>query len=360
MKKVLICSIDNENLNNFEPIVHESQNKFDYTFFDLSNFHKNTINYKQPDIKKRKSKIQIDKPFYLLNVFKRLFTSILFAIEVSKIKEKYDIVICGRIGIIEYIIIKHFKKSGAKAFSINDSILIYHEQRSLFKKIRLAIYGFTTRQNICDKIFVSGLISKNTLIKDGVSENKIIVTGLPRFAKYFKNTSIVNENNITQKVLILTGAHKWNGYFEWQKDQEKFLKKINQLPQSQYEINVKPHPRDTFDFSTVKNLNILPKNSKIDEEIINNDIIISVTSVSTGLIQAGWLSKKVLFIRSRNLSYLMDNFLFFLSEFPSVRLQDFSVDSLLKASLPDNKILDMYISKKSLDSSEIILNEINK
>jgi len=361
MKKALICSIDNENIKNFQPIISRGKDKFDFTIFDLSNLHKNKINYDNHSYKTIFSKIKVSKPFYLLGIIKRLYVTFLFVNELNKIKDSFDIIICGRVGILEYYLIKHFKKiNNCKAFSVNDSILIYNEQSSFFKKIRLAVYGFNIRQNICDKIFVSGQVSKETLIKDGVTKQKIVVTGLPRFKKYFLSKKILKNDSECKNVLILTGAHKWNGYHSWQKDQEKFLKTINQISKGAYEINIKPHPRDTFDFTRLKNLNILSKKSDIDEEIINNDIIISVTSISTGLIQAGWLSKKILFIKSRNLSYLMDSFSNFILEFPTVELKDFKIDSLFKARKPNSKILDMYISKKSLDSPKLIINEINK
>ena len=358
MKNVLICSIDNENLKNFEPLISKGKDNLNFTFFDLSNIHKNHIQYKDSKIKKIRSGITLTKPFYLYNSFQKILICYLFKREIKEIIGQYDIVICGRVGILEYILIKFLKKKyGTKAFSINDSILIYHEQSSLFKKIRLAVYGFNIRQNICDKVFVSGEISKNTLLLDGVIDEKIQVTGLPRFKMYFENE---RENNQNKNVLILTGAHQWNGYKNWQKDQDSFLNKISNLNFNNYEINIKPHPRDTFDFSTLKKINILPKDMNIDKAIMENDIVMCATSLSTAMIQAGLLGKKTLFVKSQNLSYIMDSFNYYINKFPSENISTLNNNSLLKAKKNDMSFLDMYISKKSLYSSQIIINEIQK
>ena len=359
--KILICSIDNENYKNFHPLIEKYSDDFEFDLLDLSNFHKNKIEYSSKIKKIIYSKISMKSPFYLQGIIKKTFHSFLFKKEVKMIKSKYDSIICGRVGILEYILINHCKKNhNAKAFSINDSILIYHEQSSFFKKIRLAIYGFRVRQNICDKIFVSGEISKKTLINDGVCNKKIIITGLPRFKKYFIKDKKVNRKSNLQNVLILTGAHKWNGYNQWQEDQETFLRKMNQLSLEKYKINIKPHPRDTFDFNTLNNLNILSKKSDIDKEIMNNDIVLCATSISTGIIQAGLLSKKILFIRTRDLSYIMKSFTYFISKFSTVNFEDFNINSLLKAEIPNRDILNEYISKNSLDSEKTIVHEIIK
>ena len=358
MKNILICSIDNENLKNFEPLISEGKDKFNFTFFDLSNIHQNNIRYKNRKIKKINSKIKLSKPFYLYNSFQKIIISYLFKREINKIIGKYDIVICGRIGILEYILIKYLKRNyNSKAFSINDSILIYHEQSSLFKKLRLVIYGFKVRQNICDKIFVSGEISKNTLLADGVFEEKIEVSGLPRFKMYFNHKEKNQQNGA---ILILTGAHQWNGYKDWQKDQDNFLKEISNYNFPDYKINIKPHPRDTFDFSTLENINIVSKDMDINKAILENDIVICATSLSTAIIQAGLLGKKTLFIETRDLSYIMDSFNYYIDKFPTENIISFNDNSILKAKKNNSSFLNMYISKKSLYSSEIIINEIQK
>ena len=361
-KKILIFNFDNENLKNFESIIKHGKDKFEFTFFDLSNFHKNNINYSDTSIKKISSDIKMNKPFYLLSSLRKIYFYFLFRKELKNIKEKYDIIISGRIGLLEYAIIKYFKKISyiTKSYSINDSILIYHEQNSIFKKIRLIIYGFQVRQNICDKIFVSGEISKKTLIKDGVNEDKILISGLPRFKKYFDKSFKLNNQNDDNKVLILTGAHKWNGYNSWQKDQEDFLLHLDSLYIKDYNINIKPHPRDNFNFGKLEKLNILSKEIDIDTAIANHDIIVCATSLSTALIQAGLLGKKTLFIKTRNLSYLMESYDFYISNFPSVSKNTFDENSFSKANKNDSDILDKFISKKSLYSSEIILDEVTK
>ena len=357
MKKVLICSIDNENLKNFNPLL-ENDNDLRFTFLDLSNLHKNQINYNN-SAKIICSSISLKKPFYLLNILERLKAIYLFKKEIKNIIHEYDIVICGRIGILEYELIKYLKKNfQTLAYSINDSILIYHEQANLFKKLRLILYGFKVRQNICDKIFVSGQVSKQTLIKDGVNENKIIISGLPRFKKYFDQSFAKRQKNSNNSLLVLTGAHKWTGYNEWQIDQDNFLKKLNSLNLNHLSINIKPHPRDNFNFKQLKNLNILNEKMDIDKVIDNHDIVICATSLSTGLIQAGLLNKKTLFVKTRELDHIMDNFNFYISNFPTIDKNEIDANFFLKAEKNKHNILNQYISEKSLYSPEIILNEI--
>ena len=358
-KKILICSIDNENLKNFEPLIPYFSN-YEVTYFDLSNFHKNKINYSHKDINIISSNVKLEKSFYLLNPMKRLIKSLAFYFDLRKINHDYDIIITGRVGILEYLLIKYFKKkNNAQSFSINDSVLIYHEQSSVFKKIRKIIYGFDVRQNICEKIFVSGEVSKQTLLKDGVDNNKIIVSGLPRFKKYFKLQDKVQKST-NKNVLIITGAHKWNGYNDWQDDQNMFLKVINELKNHSYKINVKPHPRDTFNFNILNNLNILNSSTDINKLINKHDIIVCATSISTVLIQAGLMSKKTLFVKTRDLGHIMDSFRFYLDNFAFKRIEHFDSESFESAELPKNDLLDMYISNKSISSSKIITDEIKK
>ncbi len=358
-KKILICSIDNENLKNFEPLVPYFSNH-EVTYFDLSNFHKNKINYSHKDINIISSNVKLEKSFYLLNPMKRLIKSLAFYFDLRKINHDYDIIITGRVGILEYLLIKYFKKkNNASSFSINDSVLIYHEQSSLFKKIRKIIYGFGVQQNICEKIFVSGEISKQTLIKNGVYNNKIVVSGLPRFKKYFTSLDKVEKTG-DNKILIITGAHKWNGYNDWQNDQNAFIKAINKLKNHSYEINIKPHPRDNFDYNTLHNLNIFDSNADIDELISKHDIIVCATSISTVLIQAGLMTKKTLFIKTRDLGHIMDSFSFYLDNFAFKKIEHFDSESFKNAKLPNKDLLNMYISNKSIDSIKIITDEIKK
>ena len=165
-KQILICSIDNENLKNFEPLIPHFSD-YEVTYFDLSNFHKNKISYSDKEINIISSNVKLEKSFYLLNPIKRLIKSLSFYFDLRKINHDYDIIITGRVGILEYLLIKYFKKkNNAKSFSINDSVLIYHEKSSFFKNIRKIIYGFNVQQNICEKIFVSGEISRQTLLKN--------------------------------------------------------------------------------------------------------------------------------------------------------------------------------------------------
>ena len=357
MKKVLICSIDNENLKNFEPLLKD-HGELDFTIFDLSNFHKNEIIYNN-DVDKIYSSIDVKKPFYLLNIYQKLKAVLNFRKEIKKIIHEFDIVICGRVGILEFELIKYLKKNfNTLAYSINDSILIYHEQASIFKRLRLIIYKFQVRQNICKKIFVSGTVSKNTLIKDGVKKDKIIISGLPRFKKYFNKSMNGTVKNAFPKILVLTGAHEWNGYHKWQEDQNEFLFKLDCLNIKNVIINIKPHPRDNFEFNQLSKLNILDKEVNIDRAIQEHDIVICATSLSTALMQAGLLNKKTLFINTRDLSYLMDSYDYYISNFPTISKTELVADFYKKALKNNANVLDKFISKKSLYSTEIILNEI--
>lgn len=359
MKKVLIICPSNEDLINMKHIIDESKNRFHFTFFDLRNFHHNKMEYPTSKINLINSRLKIKKPFYLLGPWSKLKAIIFFNIEINKMKLNYDVVLSGTVGILEYLIINAIKRNyETKSFSVVDSVVIYHEQNSIFKKLRMFIYGFKVRQNICDKIFVSGQISKNTLEKDGVNKEKIIISGLPRMSKYFD--SDIKKSNSDKNVLILTGAHKWNGYSNWQKDQEDFLYKINTICNESFNISVKPHPRDNFDFNKLNKLNILSSKSNIDEEIKKNDIIVCATSISTALIQAGWMNKKILFIKTRSLSNKMDSFKYFITNFQTIKLKEVDKNSFNFAKVPQKKLLEKFISKKSKKSALSIINEIEK
>ena len=56
----------------------------------------------------------------------------------------------------------------------------------------------------------------------------------------------------------------------------------------------------------------------------------------------------------------MDSFNYYIDKFPTENIISFNDNSILKAKKNNSSFLNMYISKKSLYSSEIIINEIQK
>ena len=72
------------------------------------------------------------------------------------------------------------------------------------------------------------------------------------------------------------------------------------------------------------------------------------------------MSKKTLFVKTRDLGHIMDSFRFYLDNSAFKKIEHFDSASFESAELPKNDLLNMYISNKSIYSSKIITDEIKK
>jgi len=250
MVNILCVCSNRQSFENVFLVVKQFPSQFEIDFLDLKGiYHQYDLN--KENVNTIDIQHKLNKPFYLMNELERLYV----VVKIKKniyFQENYDIIILGDLGIIEYSIVKKLKKSyNTKIFFIQDSILLYPENKNFKKLLRKVFYNFETRQNICDNIFVSGEATKLTLIADRVKSGIIINSGIPRFNYLFSNIESDNNNFSNNKVLFLTAAYKWHGYNNKEILQKNFIDSLDSiaLKYPNIEINIRQHPRDYNNYS---------------------------------------------------------------------------------------------------------------
>lgn len=314
--------------------------------------------------------IRLKKPFYQLSVIGQLITIFLQFPKISFGKE-YDILILGGLGVFEYYIAKKLKKNNkTKVYLIQDAILLQPENFLIKKKLRKFIYGFKNYRNICDKIFVSGKATKDTMVMDGIIRDKVIISGIPRFSDLFiKNQKLEKKRERKIKVLFLGTAFRWHGKANLEKKELKILSQLEIFAKTNSDIIkvfLKRHPRDNTDknYAFLKHIKILTNNKSNNYEVIEKfDLIICAQSISTLIFEAQWLNKMVIFLfpnkseikaneeRLRKNLLIIENFY----DLKNV-LKDIYKNKIDNRLFGNNK--NYFISEKSEFAKKIISKEI--
>lgn len=372
MKELLCICQNRQSVNNLLPIIKIVKSKGDINidFLNIDSFlHQNVTSLISGE-KLIDLDMSLEKPFFQMNSIERLKV-VLLDIPKVKFKKKYDLLLLGGIGVLEYYIAKQIKKSyKTKIVLVQDAILLYPEKYINKKKLRKFIYGFKTRQNICDKIFVSGEATQKTLLADGVKKRKIIVSGIPRFEKLFDNYStLLIQNNSKFKILFLTGGFKWHGQNKLEQEEQNVLLDLNDFAKENSDIlsiSLKTHPRTytTENYSDLKYLQIIPKeNEDLYRLIKQYDLIICGQQISTLIFESFWLDKKCVYISPSKI-YKMAVEKKFINDVKIVnRIVDLKlIIKNLQNDVIDTKLLsqnrNFYISSNSKTSKILIAKEI--
>jgi hypothetical protein len=313
MKKILCICTNKQGVENIQPIVKAVKNlvEAEVIYLNMDGIYHQDCYSLLKNEKILDLGIKLNSPLLLMNNIKKMWT-IYYCIKNIKIEEEFNYLIISGIGIIEYYLLKRMKNNykNLKVYFIQDSILLYPEKYILMKKLRKIFYGFREKDNVCDYIFVSGELTKETKIIDGVERNKIIVSGNPRFSPLFVSQKQEIESRKIQ-FLFLTGAFSWHGQNDLENNERSILKEINMLAGRHKEtinINIKVHPR-TYDISfynELNNINHIYNNRSEDTYSIikQNHIIISAQLPSTLLFESFWLGKMCIFYENKN-KYIM-------------------------------------------------------
>jgi len=372
MKKLLCICTNKQGVENIQPIAVAVKKMIDAEVIYLNMdgiYHQDCYsllkNEKILDVG-----IRLKSPLVLMNIIKKMW-SIYYCIKNIKIEEEFNYVIISGIGIIEYYLLKKMKNKykNLKVFFIQDSILLYPEKYILMKKIRKIFYGFREKDNVCDYIFVSGELTKETKIIDGVERNKIIVSGNPRFSTLFVPQEQKIESRKIQ-FLFLTGAFSWHGQNDLENNERSILKEINMLAGRYKEtinFNIKVHPR-TYDMSFYNELNHINhiynnKNEDTYSIIKQHHILISAQLPSTLLFESFWLGKMCIFYENKN-KYIMGNVNKFRENVFTVKSIE-ELEKIIKGIIKndyDDKLYckdkEYFISSGSIDSVNIISKKI--
>jgi len=375
---ILILCENKGNLNNVHPVLESLQVTLDINiiYFNLDIFfHQNTRDYCNNN-QIITPPLAFDKPFYRKNKIARLYTLCLLKRNIN-LGIDIDLIIAGSFGAVEYTVANAIinNNSNCKLIFIQDSILLQTEKyykRNIFNVIRNWYYANQHRLNICDFIFVSGSVTKNVLVADGVQEKKIEIAGIPRFSYLMSNQY---EQTNTNKILILLGALEWHGYNKRLIQFERFvMNEINNLiikHTTSYNILFRPHPRGNIEFPrSLSNYIEDASMIEINDSIIESDIIVSIGYPSTSLFEAVLLKKNVYLIKNEQINYKINQQDVFDETINVIELDDFIYkikNDLIHRNRNEgyiNSNIHHFISDKTPNSvrritDAILLNKIN-
>lgn len=277
--------------------------QFDAFFLNMDGvYHQNTVSL-LPNSHVIDFGVKLKQPFYRLSLWKKLAFYIILIAKRNKMP-KSDMIVFGNLGAVEFLLAKYAqRKYRSRIYLIKDSILLLPESTNKIKKLTNRIYGKEPRENICDKIFVSGEATKLTMMKDGVHSSKVIPTGLPRYETIFNSIVVGTKKNKDDKftILLLTSAYDWHRDFEHSQLQKKYMKELVHKihPNGLFKILFKIHPRDEFaDYDFLKyypSVEVHHDTNAFDLVQLS-DIVFSFYYPSTLLFESMHLGKKVLIL----------------------------------------------------------------
>lgn len=305
MPKILCMASNKQQIQNLIPITNKLKNDkgCEIVYLNLDSiFHQGTKELLEKE-RTIDFNFKLKKPYYLLSEFKRLIyyfkirTNIYF-------EQKYDAILLGSLGIVEYAICMKIKKNQKiNIFLIQDSILLWPEKYNFKKNLRKIFYFFKSRYNICDKIFVSGEATKDTIVADGGKEELLEVSGLPRF-EYLRKNNELDLNQESINILFLGKALSWHGKNNLENQIKRILDELETISNEndKFKVYFRKHPRESLKYQ-YQNITIVePSSESISTSLSRADIIIDTSFPSTVLFEALHLGSKILYVKS-NIDY---------------------------------------------------------
>lgn len=245
---------------------------------------------------------------------------------------KYDALLIGSDDYLGRYFLKKFR--GKQRFLIQDGLffnitssLIYKEKLSGQKKSAGSVFFFVKYLikeffiwvfNFCDVsylffsnsgkseydlFFISGSYTKDLLVSQGVSTERLFSSGIPRFKYLFgdKPLSKLKETPFRKDVAaitFMTGAYKNHSQFEMDACEKKFLKELcarMEKYKSTIQLYIKIHPRDVVsdfeEFGSHSFVTLLT-NTPIAQILEQSDVILA--NASTTSVEAAFLDTPVI------------------------------------------------------------------
>ena len=254
-------------------------------------------------------------PFYRTNIINKL--SIIYKVkkEISSTMTYLSAfnelkIIIGNDGSLQKLIIYEIKKklSNSCHFSVElwiDSLII-RRKMSLKKHTKELIsqiahnfkvsYLFPSEFSkfpLIDIFYVADETIKNTLVANGIEEEKIKIKFFPRI-KFMLN-KFGSKENISKRLLFVSSAWTWHGYPGVERWQKKVIEDLIELKERKLlnaDLFIRNHPRQSKESISSIPARYLSKNKSFEEDIVNSTAIISFRS--SALYDAKVLGKTVL------------------------------------------------------------------
>lgn len=235
------------------------------------------------------------------------------------IAKEYDAIVSGIDGLPVRILAQHARETDTELFQL---VVSFHDEkpddgRSSAERVKqvgkqklkrvLTVglgYEFLTYPHYpggshSGKMFVPGRRVKRTLVERGVNEDRIRVTGTPRFRSLYSEEQKIAAPSETERsqILYLPSAFKLHGYERLQTLQREQIEAIASWVSDRSDLcfRIKPHPReDSAQYESVRKLDsvsVLDANYDIYDAIRESDVVTTV--VSTAAYEAALLRRPV-------------------------------------------------------------------
>lgn len=247
----------------------------------------------------------INKLSIILKVKKEISSDITRLNDFNELK-----IIIGNDGSLQKLIIYEIKKRLKRncRFSVElwiDS-LIMRRKMSLKKhskelisqiahnfKISYLLPSEFSKFPLIDRFYVADETIKNTLVANGIEEEKIKIKIFPRI-KFMLN-EFTSKEEINNRLLFISGAWTWHGHPGVERWQKKVIEDLIELKERKIlnaDLFIRNHPRQSKESTGSIPAKYVSKYKSFEEDIVNSTTIISFRS--SALYDAKVLGKKVL------------------------------------------------------------------
>jgi hypothetical protein len=164
----------------------------------------------------------------------------------SRNLEQADILILGHLGAQEYALaLQYSLQWRTRTYLVQDAILLLPERLNRWKRFTRYLYRAGIKETVCHRIFVSGQATRETLVRDGVDPCRIVVSGIPRYARL--NSKHHRGPRATRTLLFIGSAFVWHRYPRtWEEGELSVLRSTISSVKSvipSIRCLIRPHPR---------------------------------------------------------------------------------------------------------------------
>jgi len=250
----------------------------------------------------------LDQPYPSAPRHLKLLT--LYHLKHSKVSlDEYDALVCGIDGLPVRILSEGAERHGIPMFQLLVSLhdenadegRSFADRITLFvnkiaKKVLIHAFGYDFLSSPphpggshSGLIFVSGERTKQVLASIGVNEQRIVVTGVPRFEPLYKNTGCGRRRSLSdeQRILYLPSAFLIHGYekldqIQWHQI-ESIISWMDNTP-TPFELIIKPHPRESDGkykkLDQIDGVSVIPPDRDLYTEIHKSDVIVTIATTA--------------------------------------------------------------------------------
>ncbi len=253
-------------------------------------------------------------PFYRLPAWSRLAVVLANQAALASLAGSYDAVVVGCDGALERVVVNSMKRLGRPTYLVISGLSFARSEgalktgmRRLLTRLRLNHLFFSELgQGMCHRVFVPGEHSRRELVKLGVPDERIEVTGSPRFARLIPASHDPEKQILDRlgeagpiRMVYLMGAWEWHGLHD---ELDREMAQIRLCAETahrwpgRFELAIRLHPRSTPGererLEAIPGISVLSAERPLPEELRQAHVVLA--AASTGLVEAIALGRLVL------------------------------------------------------------------